>query len=401
VIVGGGAAGIGAARRLAAGRRSTLLIEASCRVGGRARTEKAAGLSLDLGYGWLHSADRNAWAAVAAASGFAIDRRKPAWGVQYRDLGFAPDEQASARETLAAWKKRLGETPPATDRASDALAPDCAWNAYLLISGARLEQISAADFVAYDMAATSCNWRVPAGYGTLVAASLPPTVACQLSTPAQGIDFEASGVHVATPVGTVRARAVILTVSTAVLARGAIRLPAALDAWRHAATLLPLGLNEKVFLKLTGDGPFVPETQVLGNARDPRTGAYYIRPFGWPVIECFLGGEGARMIAEDGREAGLVHAREELAALFGSDVRRVMRLLVASDWSRTPHVGGAYSCALPGQAAAREVLARPFDDRIFFAGEATHGFDFSTAHGAHDSGVRAAEQAMAALAAVP
>src|SRR6266436_5810583 len=123
VIVGGGAASIGAARRLAAGRRSTLLIEASCRVGGRARTEKAAGLSLDLGCGWLHSADRNAWAAVAAASGFAIDRRKPAWGVQYRDLGFAPDEQASARETLAAWKKRLGETPPATDRASDALAP--------------------------------------------------------------------------------------------------------------------------------------------------------------------------------------------------------------------------------------------------------------------------------------
>jgi len=52
-------------------------------------------------------------------------------------------------------------------------------------------------------------------------------------------------------------------------------------------------------------------------------------------------------------------------------------------------------------AAAREVLARPFDDRIFFAGEATHGFDFSSAHGAHDSGVRAAEHAMAALAAVP
>ena len=40
VIVGGGAAGIGAARRLAAGRISTLLIEASDRLGGRARTEK-------------------------------------------------------------------------------------------------------------------------------------------------------------------------------------------------------------------------------------------------------------------------------------------------------------------------------------------------------------------------
>jgi monoamine oxidase len=64
-----------------------------------------------------------------------------------------------------------------------------------------------------------------------------------------------------------------------------------------------------------------------------------------------------------------------------------------------PHVGGAYSCALPGQAAARPVLARPFDDRLFFGGGATDGFDFSTAHGAHDSGVRAAEQAIASLGA--
>jgi monoamine oxidase len=60
VIVGGGAAGIGAARRLAAGRVSTLLLEASDRIGGRARAEKVAGLPLDLGCGWLHSADRNA-----------------------------------------------------------------------------------------------------------------------------------------------------------------------------------------------------------------------------------------------------------------------------------------------------------------------------------------------------
>jgi monoamine oxidase len=61
------------------------------------------------------------------------------------------------------------------------------------------------------------------------------------------------------------------------------------------------------------------------------------------------------------------------------------------------HIGGAYSYALPGHAAARQVLARPFDDRLFFAGEATSAGDFSTAHGAHDSGVRAANEAIAAL----
>ena len=62
-------------------------------------------------------------------------------------------------------------------------------------------------------------------------------------------------------------------------------------------------------------------------------------------------------------------------------------------------VGGAYSHALPGHAAARGELARPFEQRLFFAGEATHRSDFSTAHGAYDSGLRAAEEAIEALAA--
>jgi monoamine oxidase len=62
------------------------------------------------------------------------------------------------------------------------------------------------------------------------------------------------------------------------------------------------------------------------------------------------------------------------------------------------HVRGAYSYALPGHAAARDTLARPFEQRLFFAGEATNARDFSTAHGAHDSGVRAAEEAIAELA---
>jgi monoamine oxidase len=131
-----------------------------------------------------------------------------------------------------------------------------------------------------------------------------------------------------------------------------------------------------------------------------RTGAYYICPFGWPVIECFFGGEGARIVAENGPKAGFVHAREELATLFGSAVSHVVRPLCVSNWSRTPHVSGAYGCALPGHAAARQVLARPFDDRLFFAGEETLRFDFSTAHGAYDSGVRAAEQAVASFAVV-
>ena len=60
-------------------------------------------------------------------------------------------------------------------------------------------------------------------------------------------------------------------------------------------------------------------------------------------------------------------------------------------------VGGAYSYALPGHVSARQKLAQPFGRRLFFAGEATSSGDFSTAHGALDSGVRAADEARDAL----
>jgi choline dehydrogenase-like flavoprotein len=53
VIIGGGAAGIGAARRLAEYNVSILLLEAGARLGGRAWTHEVAGLGLDLGCGWL------------------------------------------------------------------------------------------------------------------------------------------------------------------------------------------------------------------------------------------------------------------------------------------------------------------------------------------------------------
>ncbi len=402
VIIGGGAAGIGAARHLAASGRSTLLLEATSRLGGRAWTYEIAGHRLDLGSGWLHSGDRNSWAHIAEEAGLIVDRRAAKWGVQYRHLGFSPGEQKAAGAAFDAWLERVSTAPPSSDCAADALPPRGEWNGYLeaisgFISGARLERISVTDYLAYDSASTRSNWRAPHGYGDLIVASLPFRSALSLSTPVEGIELQSQGVAIKTPSGGIHAKTAILTVSTAVLAEGAIKLPHALDAWREAASVLPLGRNEKLYLEVVGQSPFAPETHVLGNPRDPRTAAYYIRPFGWTVIECFFGGEGAEMIEESGPAAGFDYAIEQLVALFGSEARRSLRPLIASSWSRTTRIGGGYSYALPGRAAARRRLARPFEDRLFFAGEATNGQDFSTAHGAHDSGVRAAQEAIAAL----
>jgi monoamine oxidase len=402
VIVGAGAAGIGAARRLMTTGLSTLMIEADSRVGGRAFTREHGGLHIDLGCGWLHSAERNSWISIAAAAGIPIDRSAAKWGVQFRDLGFAPAEQAAARAALGSWMRRLERVPAASDRASEALLPGCEWNDYIriiagFVSGAHLERLSIADYLAYDAASTEDNWRVPTGFGSLIARSAPRASALRLSTAVQAISLERGGVALATPAGTVRARAAILTVSTAVLAGDALTLPAELAPWREAAASLPLGRNEKLFFEIVGDAPFEAETQVLGNPRDARSASHYIRPFGARVIESFFGGEGAAIVEEGGPAAAYDFAISQLVALFGSEVRTQLRPIAASAWGRTPHIGGAYSYALPGHASARAALSRSFEGRVFFAGEATSATDFSTAHGAHDSGTKAAAAVLAAL----
>ncbi len=404
VIVGGGAAGIGAARRLAQSRLSVVLLEANSHLGGRACTQEIAGLPLDLGCGWFHSADRNAWVGIAEAAGISIDRSVAQWGIQHRDLGFPKPEQIRAREAFAIWMRRLEQLQPPSDCAAHALVPGCEWNDYIrtivgFISGARLEQLSIADYRAYDEASSDNNWRAPSGFGSVVARSFPSSMRLHLATPVESIAIGASGLIVQTPVGAIRTRAAILTVSTAVLAGETLKLPTELMPWREAASRLPLGRNEKLFLEIVGDAPFQTESQVLGNHRDVHTGSYYIRPLGVPSIECFFGGEGARVVEEGGSAAAFDYAIGQLCALFGSGIRNTLRPLAASSWSRSRRIGGAYSYALPGNASARNTLARPFDERLFFAGEATRSGDFSTAHGAHDSGVLAANEAIAALTA--
>ena len=71
--------------------------------------------------------------------------------------------------------------------------------------------------------------------------------------------------------------------------------------------------------------------------------------------------------------------------------------LAVTAWGREPTILGSYSHALPTSADARAVLARPVSPRLCFAGEACSPRDFSTAHGAWETGIAAADQIAAAL----
>lgn len=408
VVIGAGAAGVGATRELAGSGLSCLLLEASQRVGGRAWTVTAGrGLSLDLGCGWLHSAERNSWSELALSTGTQIDRREPAWGKQYKDLGFSPAEQKQAKQALSAWNRAMHQHPPLSDRASDSVLESGdigPWRAFLeqiagAYTGKRIEEISVADYMAYLAAEAEAksDWRLTHGYGSLVASGLPQGAQLRLATPVTALTLDGEGVGLRTPRGDLRANAAIITVSTNVLANAWIDMPAELEPWLSAAAALSLGANEKLYLEILRPDAFEVETRVVGDPRALRSGAYYIRPLGMGVIEGFFCGEAAEWIAAEGPAAAYDLAINQLAALFGQEFRETLRPIAISSWREDHWIQGSYSCAAPGHHSARERLAQPFDDRIFFAGEATHPTAFTTAHGALDSGVRAAREAASAL----
>jgi monoamine oxidase len=125
-------------------------------------------------------------------------------------------------------------------------------------------------------------------------------------------------------------------------------------------------------------------------------GTFHLRPFGQPCIEGFFGGRFAQELEDAGDGALAAQSIDEIAGFLGNDFRRKLRPLSESRWAHDPFARGSYSHALPGHAGARAVLAAPVEERLFFAGEATSPDFFSTAHGARDSGERAAGEAVVA-----
>jgi monoamine oxidase len=398
-IIGAGAAGLGAAHALENSGLGVIVLEARDRVGGRAHTILAApGIVFDLGCGWLHSANKNSFVEIAKQLNFEIDKTRPPWREQSFDTGFPHSERQDFIAALDAFYDRAEEAAQrgGDDTASRYLEPGNRWNPMIhaistFVNGCELDQVSIQDMAAYED--TEINWRVRRGYGALMAAYGAPCPLA-LNTEVTLIDHSGPRVRIETSRGALTASKVIVTVPTNLIADEAIRFHPALPAKVDAARGLPLGVDDKVMLALADPDALPKDGNLRGATMRTAMASFHLRPFGQPCIEGFFGGTFARELEDAGDGAFAAESIDQIVALLGSDFRRKLKPLAESRWAHDPFARGAYSHALPGHAGDRAVLAAPVDGRLFFAGEATSPNFFSTAHGARDSGERAAAEAV-------
>ncbi len=415
-IVGAGVAGLAAARWLTRRGARVVICEALARAGGRAFTDHPAALGrtpFDHGASWLHSAERNPLARLGQCHGESLlDTARTRRRVAFIDGRLATEAELAARDAaeaaleaaLIARSDHPGpeQTPdPSFAAALDELPPD-PWHANIeaieatLIAAADPTRLSLADWRANRLEGT--NLLPPEGLGAYVLHLLaPPADALALATPVTRIDWSGPGVALATPRGTIHAKAAIVTVSTGVLAAGRITFaPALPETMATAIASLPMGLLSKVALRASSadrldlrPGCFVERRL---DARGEPFMAFNAWPRGRDHVIGFVGGETAWELARAGEKAAEDFARAELTRLFGTRAARSFAPeAVVTSWGSDPTFLGAYAYPLPAAAPARLTLATPLaTGRLTFAGEACHPTLAGTVAGAFTSGRTAA-----------
>ncbi len=420
VVVGAGLAGLGAADTLRRLGLRYLVLEASGRIGGRAwttRPQELGGCWFDQGAVWLHDAANNPLVPLAQDAGLTLLRSDEL----RQERTYVGDRLATVAELAdydAAWPRyeatadalvaRHGDVPMTAVTAAladDPWAPTVeAWESPV-ICVAPAQVFSARDW--RRNALGGFNLVPEGGIGAFVAAHLGTGHDIRLDTPVRRIAWRGPGgqVRLETDRGSVTARACIVTVSTGVLAAGALRFdPALPDATRSAIEALPMGLAIKVVLRATGPDRLDLPAHCSIDRMVGRDGDAFMPfqawPFGRDYVQGWIGGTLAWDLARAGQAAIVDHALGQLRALFGGRVDRLFAggPSLVTHWDADPWILGAYCYALTGHAAARDRLAEPLaDGHLVFAGEGCNVPYAGTVAGAWISGGDAARTVATAL----
>lgn len=405
VVLGAGAAGIGAARRLLARGLTVAVIEARPRVGGRAVTAMLRGRAIDLGAHWLHAGPINPLVRLGLERGEVL-RKAPVKGhlVIGGRLASPAERDAFDRAFDAADRAMTRAARGPEDLAAGRALPVAGLGPYAdrvrgvhgLVSGRPLDAVSLHDFPSMEYAD---NWFIAGGYGAYLA-RLAAGLPIRLGAPATRLDWSGEGVTIETAAGSLRARAAVVTAPVRVLQAGRLAFVPALPAdTAEAIAGFERGTYEHVVLHWPG-APFRGADRLatlLGTRHRPP--GLLTRIEGSPFHYFELDEPAADVLERGGPRAAAAYVRTVLAAHFGHRAIHGLAVPAVSDWRHDPWSLGSWVTVPPGRASIRTALRRPVAERIWFAGEALSQEQWGTAGGAYAEGERAADEVAARLKA--
>ena len=408
VVIGAGAAGIAAARRIVAAGRKVIVVEAAGQAGGRCITDIATfDVPFDRGARWIHNPETNPMIRLARAAGLDV---MPAPSGQKLRIGRRNARAGETEEFLAALVKANRAIDEASrgklDVSCASVMPkdlgDWASTAEFVLganfAGKDLKEISAIDKIrAQDRnSAIACRQ----GLGTLVA-KLAEQLPLSLSTPVNRIEWGNRDAVVQTPAGRITAHAAIITVSTNVLTSGSIKFaPEIPKRYFDAASKLSLGSYDHIALQMPGNPlGLARDDIIIEQSNSTRTALLFANMGSSSLCSVDVGGSFGRDLSAKGEAAMVAFAVEWLEKMFGSEIAAAVKHSSATRWNASPFVLGAMSSAVPGAQPSRKILTEPIGS-IYFAGEATHETLWGTVDGAWESGERAAEAALRRIGAV-
>lgn len=425
IVIGGGVAGISAARALYDASFQVVVLESRDRLGGRVHTDYSFGFPVDLGASWLHGVCKeNPLAPLIGRLGLPLYRTSGDNSVLYdHDLEsyalFDMDGNQVPQELVTkvgeAFEDILRETDKVRQEHSEDMSILQAFSiVYERRPDLRLEGLShkvlqwylcrmegwfAADAETISLKSWDQEELLPGGHGLMVRGYLPV-----INTLAKGLDIRLNhrvtsivrrynGVKVTVEDGTTFiADAAVIALPLGVLKSKAIKFEPRLPEWKEAAIAdLGVGIENKIILHF--EKVFWPNVEFLGVVAESSYGCSYFlnlhKATGHSVLVYMPAGKLARDIEKMSDEAAANFAFIQLKKIL-PDASSPIQYLV-SRWGSDKNSLGSYSYDTVGKSHDLYERLRIPIDNLFFAGEATSALYPGSVHGAFSTGQMAAE----------